>query len=44
LNKDGVEVLPTARAKTLVSYLLSLRKDDAVPYSINYSRNKKKAE
>ena len=44
LNKDGVEVLPTARAKTLVSYLLSLRKDDVVPYSINYSRNKKKAE
>lgn len=44
LNREGVEVLPTAEAKALVSYLLSLRKDDAVPYSINYSREKKKAE
>ena len=44
LNRDGLEVLPTTEAKALVSYLLSLRKDDAVPYSINYSREKKKAE
>ncbi len=44
LGRDGVEVLPTPEAKALVSYLLSLKKDDAVPYSINYSREKKKAE
>ena len=44
INMDGVEVLPTGDARALVSYLLSLRKDDAVPYSINYSRGKKKAE
>ena len=44
LSKEGREVLPTPKAKALVSYLLSLRKDDAVPYSLNYSRNKKKAD
>ena len=44
INIDWVEVLPTGDARSLVSYLLSLRKDDAVPYSINYSREKKKAE
>ena len=44
LSKDGKEVLPTDKARALVSYLLSLRKDDKVPYSINYSRDKKKAE
>jgi len=36
--------LPTSEAKALVSYLLSLKKDDPVPYSINYSRERKKAE
>lgn len=44
LSKDGKEVLPSDKARALVSYLLSLRKDDKVPYSINYSRDKKKAE
>jgi cytochrome c oxidase cbb3-type subunit 2 len=44
LSKEGREVLPTPKAKALVSYLLSLRKDDAVPYSLNYSRDKKKAD
>ena len=44
LENEGMEVLPTGNAKALVSYLLSLKKDDAVPYSINYSRDKKKAE
>ena len=44
LPDEEMEVLPTGKAKALVSYLLSLKKDDAVPYSINYSRSKKKAE
>ena len=44
LRKEGREVLPNPKAKALVSYLLSLRKDDAVPYSLNYSRDKKKAD
>ena len=44
IGKEGREVLPNPKAKALVSYLLSLRKDDAVPYSLNYSRDKKKAD
>ncbi len=44
LDMEGREVLPNPKAKALVSYLLSLRKDDAVPYSLNYSRDKKKAD
>ncbi|MEO1842930.1 MAG: hypothetical protein ABGZ37_01500 [Akkermansiaceae bacterium] len=44
LGKDGEEVLPTDKVRALTSYLLSMKKDDAVPYSINYSRDKKKAE
>jgi cytochrome c oxidase cbb3-type subunit 2 len=44
LGGEGEEVLPTDKALALASYLLSMKKDDAVPYSINYSRDKKKAE
>lgn len=38
------EVVPTDEARALASYLLSMKKDDQVPYSINYSQDKKKAE
>ena len=31
-------------ARALASYLLSMKKDDAVPYAINYRRDKKKAQ
>ncbi len=44
LEGDSLEVLPTDQVRALASYLLSLKKDDPVPYSINYSRDKKKAE
>jgi cytochrome c oxidase cbb3-type subunit 2 len=44
LGAPGREILPTDKALALVSYLLSMKKDDPVPYSINYSRDKKKAE
>lgn len=44
LGEDDEEVLPTDDVIALASYLLSLSKDDAVPYSMNYSRDKKKAE
>ena len=34
---DDVEILPTPGARALVSYLLSLRKDQSVPDSLNFS-------
>ncbi|NNM31371.1 MAG: hypothetical protein HKO57_17800 [Akkermansiaceae bacterium] len=40
---DGKMVVPSDRGRALVSYLLSLKKNDQVPYSINYRRNKKRA-
>lgn len=39
----GEEVVPTDEARALASYLLSLQKDDEVPYAIDYSRDKTKA-
>lgn len=44
LGDDDHEVLPTDDVIALTSYLLSFTKDDAVPYSMNYSRDKQKAE
>lgn len=44
LGREGKEVLPSDKVLALTSYLLSMKKDDAIPYSINYSRDKKKAE
>lgn len=38
------QVIPGSRARTLVSYLLSLKRDDEVPSSINYARNNKKSK
>jgi cytochrome c oxidase cbb3-type subunit 2 len=35
--EDGWEIVPTDRADSLVSYLLSLRHDDAVPASMDYA-------
>lgn len=34
-TKEGYAVLPTPAAESLVSYLLSLRRDDALPQAIN---------
>lgn len=35
--KGDLQVVPTAEAKALVSYLLSLRKDHAVPAALNFA-------
>jgi len=35
--EEGMELVPTADARALVSYLLSLKKDQAVPSSLNFS-------
>ncbi|MDE0826063.1 MAG: cbb3-type cytochrome c oxidase subunit II [Akkermansiaceae bacterium] len=40
---EGYEVLPSDEVRALVSYLISLRKDDTVPYSLNYRADKKRA-
>lgn len=42
-GSDAMKTVPKAAARGLASYLLSLKKDDPVPYSINHSRNKKRA-
>ncbi|BCU75790.1 cbb3-type cytochrome c oxidase subunit II [Luteolibacter sp. LG18] len=39
-SKADSEILPTPAAKDLVSYLLSLKKDDVVPASLNFSPKK----
>jgi cytochrome c oxidase cbb3-type subunit II len=36
-GRPGVELVPTAEAQALVSYLLSMRHDQAVPASMDYS-------
>lgn len=41
---DSKEIVPTSDAKALVSYLLSLKKDDPVPSALNFSPAKKKAD
>jgi cytochrome c oxidase cbb3-type subunit 2 len=41
--RDGMEILPNAQARALASYLISLQKDDQVPYSLNYRADKKRA-
>ncbi|MDA0765522.1 MAG: cbb3-type cytochrome c oxidase subunit II [Verrucomicrobia bacterium] len=41
--RKGKEVVPTAAARALASYLYSLQKDDQVPYSLNYRPDKKRA-
>jgi cytochrome c oxidase cbb3-type subunit 2 len=38
---DGYELVPDSDAKALVSYLLSLKKDQAVPASLNFAPAKK---
>ncbi|WP_018969803.1 hypothetical protein [Rubritalea marina] len=38
-----LELVPGAEAQRLASYLLGLKRDGEVPFSMNYSRNKKKA-
>lgn len=40
---EPVQLLPNSDASALTSYLLSLRRDNDVPYSMNYRQNKKKA-
>lgn len=41
-SKDGMQVVPTSEAKALVSYLLSLKKDQPVPAVLNFSPAKDK--
>lgn len=41
---EGKEIVPNSDAKALVSYLLSLKKDDAVPAALNFAPAKKKAD
>lgn len=38
---EGMEILPTSKAKALVSYLLSLKKDQSVPASLDFSPRSK---
>ncbi len=40
---EGLEFVPNADARALASYLISLKKDDTVPYSMNYRADKKRA-
>lgn len=43
ISKDGkTEIVPDSDAKALVSYLMSLKKDQAVPASLNFGPPKKK--
>jgi cytochrome c oxidase cbb3-type subunit 2 len=42
--EEGEEIVPGPEAQALVSYLLSLKKDDVVPASLNFSPPKAKAE
>jgi cytochrome c oxidase cbb3-type subunit 2 len=42
-GSDRMQRVPKPAARALASYLLSLKKDDPVPYSINNNRNKKRA-
>ena len=44
LTEDGEEIVPKAEARALASYLLSLKKNDLVPYSLNYRGGKKRAD
>ena len=41
-SAEGTEVVPNSDAKALVSYLLSLKKDQAVPAVLNFGPPKKK--
>jgi cbb3-type cytochrome oxidase cytochrome c subunit len=40
---ESVEIVATAEARALASYLISLQKDDKVPFSLNYRADKKRA-
>lgn len=42
-SNTNEQVIPNEKARTLASYLLNLKRDGDVPYSINFSRTKKKA-
>jgi cytochrome c oxidase cbb3-type subunit II len=41
--KDDKQIVPNDNCKALVSYLISLKKDGAVPYSMQYASSKQKA-
>jgi len=41
--RDGKQVVPTDDCRALVSYLINLKKDDAVPYAMQYAKTRKKA-
>lgn len=43
VGTEDTEIVPTPEAKALVSYLLSLKKDQAVPAVLNFSPDKGKA-
>jgi cytochrome c oxidase cbb3-type subunit 2 len=42
-GSEDIEIIPSSDAKALVSYLLSLKKDQAVPAVLNFSPDKGKA-
>lgn len=41
--KEGMQVIPTDQAMVLTSYLLSLKRDDVMPESMDYSPKKQEA-
>ena len=41
--KDGNQIIPDDRGKAVMSYLLNLKRDGEVPFSMQYKRNKKPA-
>jgi cytochrome c oxidase cbb3-type subunit 2 len=43
LTEDGEEIVPKAEARALASYLLSMKKNDLLPYSLNSRADKKTA-
>ncbi|MEO1858163.1 MAG: hypothetical protein ABGY95_12475 [Rubritalea sp.] len=44
VSEVGKQVIPSSKAETLASYLLGLRRDGAVPNSMDFARNKKSSK
>jgi hypothetical protein len=43
-TKPGIEIVPGAKARALISYLMSLKHDDPVPASMDFSPADKKGD
>jgi|GEM_PF-153507 len=41
--KDGQQTVPNDNCRAIVSYLMNLKRDEAVPYAMQYSKGKTKA-